>query len=242
MLEITKFLWVKERSLVVTTLLRKFAFLTCLLAVSFSIPLAPLWAAEVDFSCVSSKVKGKTQVNANHKEYDIVIENRCPGPVYWSMCIERMDPWTNEVKAALTPSGILKVGKKAKVNLQTKKRLDATRSRQDYQEFYLDIGYAIKPPAKARCVASGCESKRRSLRTKFRANDAAWQKANKTLVGRISTECPQSGWDNSEQEVCAAKIRNSAQGSMDRFIQEEKELKSRMATIDPEQCQVYGGD
>jgi len=187
--------------------LRKFAFLTCLLAVSFSIPLAPLWAAEVDFSCVSSKVKG-----------------------------------TNEVKAALTPSGMLKVGKKAKVNLQTKKRLDATRSRQDYQEFYLDIGYAIKPPAKARCVASGCESKRRSLRTKFRANDTAWQKATKTLEGRISTECPQSGWDNSEQEVCAAKIRNSTQGSMDRFIQEEKELKSRMATIDPEQCQVYGGD
>lgn len=217
----------------------KLAFLTTLLTVSLSLPVTLLQAEETDFSCMSHKVKGKIQVNDNYQEFDIILENRCPGPVYWSMCIERMDPWTHEVGVALTPSGVLKVEKKSKVNLQMKKRPDHSRTRHAYQEFYLNVGYAVKPPANARCVASGCESKKRNLRMKFRTNDAAWQKKKIALAARIATECPQSGWDNSTQRMCEAKIRESSQASMDQYAQTEKELKNKLSALDPEQCQVH---
>jgi len=73
-------------------LFREFAFLTILFAVSVLVPVTLLQAEETDFSCMSYRVKGKIQVSANYKEFDIILENRCHGSVYWSMCIERMDP------------------------------------------------------------------------------------------------------------------------------------------------------
>jgi len=220
-------------------LFRKITFLTILFAVSASIPVTTLQAEEVDFSCMSYKVKGKTQVSDNYLEYDIVLENRCPGSVYWSMCIERMDPWTNEIQVGLTPSGKVEMHKKSKVNLQMKRRWDKSDTRSAYQEFYLSIGYAIKPPANARCVASECESKKRNLRTKFRKNDSDWFKAREALAARISTECPQSSWDGKTQEVCEAKIRENSQAQMDQFEQKDEELKNKMWAVDRERCQVH---
>ncbi len=224
------------------TLFRKFAFLTILFAVSVSIPVTLLQAEEVDFSCMSYKVKGKIQVSEKYKEYDIGIHNRCPGSVYWSMCIERMDPWTNEIQVALTPSGMLEMQKKTRVNLQMKKRMDKSNTRHAFQEFYLSVGYALKPPANARCVASGCEAKKLSLRTKFRKNDADLHKLKTALAARISTECPQSSWDGSTQEICEAKIRKNSQPQMDQFAQINKELKNKLSAVDREQCQVHAGD
>jgi len=218
---------------------RKLAFLTILFTVSISLPVTLLQAEETDFSCMSYRVKGKIQVSANYKEFDIILENRCPGSVYWSMCIERMDPWTHEVGVALTPSGVLEMEKKSRVNLQMKKRQDHSGTRHAYQEFYFNVGYAVKSPANASCVASGCESKRRSLRAKFRTNDTAWQKKKMALAARMATECPQSGWDNSTQSICEAKIRESSQASMDQFAQTDRELKNEMSALDPEQCQVH---
>jgi hypothetical protein len=93
-------------------LFRKFAFLTILFAVSVLVPVTLLQAEEVDFSCMNYLVKGKTQVSEHYKEFDIVLENRCPGTVYWSMCIERMDPWTNEIQVGLNPSGKIEMNKK----------------------------------------------------------------------------------------------------------------------------------
>ena len=212
-----------------------------LFAVGVSIPVRYLPAEEVDFSCMSHQVKGKTQFSAHRKEYDIILDNGCPGSVYWSMCIELMDPWTNEIQVALTPSGKLQMEKQSRVNLQMKKILDKSRARHAFQAFYLNVGYALNPDASGRCVASGCESDRRSLRTKFRANDAAWQKAKEVLAARLTTDCPQSGWDSSAQEVCEAKIRNSSQAPMDQFAQQEKELKNKIAAVDPERCQVHAG-
>ena len=65
------------------------AAVACLLLVPGK---AELRAAETDFSCMSHEVRGKIQVAERYKEYDVIVQNRCPGPVYWSMCIERMDP------------------------------------------------------------------------------------------------------------------------------------------------------
>ncbi len=219
----------------------KFAFLTGLFAVGVSTPLTHLPAAEVDFSCINYLVKAKIQVSEHLKEYDIVLDNRCPGTVYWSMCIERMDPWTNELQEAITPSGILEKDKKSRVNLQMKKRLDESRSRQAFKEFYVQVGYTIKPPAIAHCVATGCEAMRRGLRTKFSANDAAWQRAKKAQVARISTECPQSGWDSSAQDNCAFEIRKNDLPSMERFAQKRDELTTKISAVDPEVCQLHGG-
>ena len=118
------------------TLLTKFVFSSILFAVSVSIPVTLLQAEEVDFSCMSYIVKGKTQVSENYKEYDIAVHNRCPGAVYWSMCIERMDPWTNEVQVGLTPSGKIEKQKKTRVNLQMKQRWDESGTRDAYQAFH----------------------------------------------------------------------------------------------------------
>ena len=117
------------------TLFRKFTFLTILCAVGVAIPVTHLPAEEVDFSCISYQVKGKIQVSTHRKEYDIVLENSCPGSVYWSMCIELMDPWTNEIQVALTPSGKLEMEKQSRVNLQMKNLLDESRTRYAFQSF-----------------------------------------------------------------------------------------------------------
>ena len=45
----------------------------------------------------------------------------------------------------------------------------------------------------------------------------------------------------STQDVCAAKIRNSSQGPMDQFAQQEKELKNKIEAVDRERCQVHAG-
>jgi len=223
------------------TLFRKFTFLTILCAVGVAIPVTHLPAEEVDFSCISYQVKGKIQVSTHRKEYDIVLENSCPGSVYWSMCIELMDPWTNEIQVPLTPSGKLQMQKQSRVNLLMKNVLDQSSDRRAFQAFYLSIAYALNPEANVRCVASECESNRRSLRTKFRANDTAWQKAKKELTARLSAECPQSDWDSSKQEACEAKILESSQAPMDQFAQIEKELKNQIAAVDRERCQVHAG-
>jgi hypothetical protein len=223
------------------TLFRKFAYITIFFAVSVSIPVTLVQAEEVDFSCMSYNVKGKTQVSENYKEYDIVVHNRCPGSVYWSMCIERMDPWTNEIQVPLTPSGRLEKQKKTRVNLQMKQRRDKSGTREAYQAFYLDIGYAINSAASARCVASGCESKKRSLRKEFRKNDTEWHKLKTALTARVSNEC-QSGWDSSSMDVCEARIREGSLAQLDQFAQKDKELKNKLSAVDREQCQVYASE
>jgi hypothetical protein len=225
----------------VRTLFRKFVFFSVMFATGAFIPITYLYAEEVDFSCMDNKAKSKIQV-ANHlKEYDIVLKNQCPGPVYWSMCIERMDPWTNKLQAALTPSGVIQVGKKSKVNLQLKKRTDDSSPRQLFTEFYFSVGFTRNPPAKAHCFASECESKKQKLRTKFRLNDTAWQKAKEALMTRLSIECPQTGWKTTKADECEAGIRDSNQAAMDQFAQTEEKLKSSISAIDPEQCMVHGG-
>lgn len=229
-----------EWSPVMKTLFRKFALLITLIAVIFSIPVTLLHAEEVDFSCMSYHVKGKIQVSERYKEFDIVLNNHCPGAVYWSMCIERMHPWTNEIQEELTPSGLLQKDKKSRVNLQMKKRPDKSQSRQAFQTFYLDVGYALKPPAQPRCGASDCESKLSGLREKFRTHDVAWQKAITTMATRISTECPQSGWDKNPQTECETKIRSSNQASMHQFAQKDQELKNKMSEVGADRCQIYG--
>jgi hypothetical protein len=223
------------------TLFMKITFLTILFVVSVSIPMTLLQAEEVDFSCMSHLVKGKTQVSEHYKEFDIVMENRCPGTVYWSMCIERMDPWTNKIQVGLNPSGKIEMHKKSKVNLQAKRLWDESQERHSFQEFYVSIGYALKPPATAKCVASGCESKKRSLRKIFRKNDQDWHKAKTALAARMATECPQSSWDGSTQEACEAELRKASQAQMDEYAQKEKDLKDKMWGVDRDLCQVYGG-
>jgi hypothetical protein len=78
-------------------------------------------AAEVDLSCASHTALGKIQVAERYKEYDVVLHNRCPGPLYWSMCIERIDPQSHEIVEVHTPSGFLEAEQKSRVNLQLKK-------------------------------------------------------------------------------------------------------------------------
>jgi hypothetical protein len=220
-------------------ILKSGALFISLAAVGITIPLTDLQAEEVDFSCMSYLVREKVQVSKKYKEVDIVLQNRCPGAVYWSMCIEQISPLTDIIEEELTFSGFLEKEKKTRVNLQMKKLTDESRSPPVFEELYLNVGYAIQSAAKASCVARECEAKKSKLKTQFRKNDDSWQAAKKALSARIAKECPQSGWGKQAQETCEAEIRSSSQADMDSFAQKEKELKQQLMGVAPELCRVY---
>jgi hypothetical protein len=230
-----------RRNLAMKTYPKQIAFLASLIVIGVSIPVMPPQAEEVDYSCMRRSVVGKIQVIEKLKEYDVILENRCPGPVYWSVCIERMDPWTNEILETHALSGQAQADKKSRINMQMEKSMDASQSRHAYQEFYVNFEYAIKPPANGQCVASECEPKKQGLRAEIRTNYKAWQKVINALAAQLSTECSESSWDSSAQDSCEAEIRKTRQPELDLFAQKEKELKGRLAVIDRERCQVYGG-
>jgi hypothetical protein len=198
-------------------------------------------AEEVDFSCMSYKVWGKGHVSADYRDFDVVIYNRCPGAVFWSMCIERIDPWSNEIVETHEPTGYVEVDKKARVNLQLRKSPRKSQFRNRYQEFYVNIGYAVEMPVSSDCFASRCETDKRDLRAQVRANEAAWDRAEKSLTARIKSECSESGWDASHEE-CEATVRETNQAEMDQYPLIDEELREKMAAIDPEQCQLWSGD
>ena len=222
-------------------ILIKTGFPAILIFVLFFIYTTAAQAEEVDFSCMSYKVWGKGHVSANFKDYDIVVYNRCPGAVYWSMCMERVDPWTNKIVEPHEPTGYIDVDKKARVNLQLHKSTNKSQFRNRFQEFYVSLGYALEMPVSSECFARECETQKRDLRAQVRANETAWERAEKSLAARIKSECPESGWDKSHEE-CEATLREANQAEMDQFPLKDQELREQMAAIDPEHCQVWSGE
>ncbi len=208
------------------------------LSVSFSAHSA--LAAEVDFSCMKERVRGIIQVSDRYKEYDIIMRNQCPGAVYWSMCIERLDPWTHKTLETHNPTGMIEAEKKARVNIQMKKTPNAANNLARFQEFYVNFDYAINQPAKASCIASQCEAKKRTLRAQLSANGSAWQQAEQALADRIGQACPDTGWESAKED-CEKEILEANQEKMDAFAQKDEALKQQMADIDPELCEVHGG-
>ncbi|NCF62297.1 MAG: hypothetical protein GWP58_05560 [Gammaproteobacteria bacterium] len=198
-------------------------------------------AAEVDFSCMEESVRGKPLVTDRYKEYDVNIQNTCPGSAYWSMCIERLDPWTYKVLETHTPSGLVEEGKKARVNLHMKRGPEWMQFRNRFQPFYVNIAYGIKTPAKASCRAAMCEQKKSSLRAEILANEKAWLNANKSLEKKIASECPGTGWETEEQSKCEAGVRKASQAEMVQFVRKDVVLREQVANVDPVQCQVYAG-
>jgi hypothetical protein len=219
----------------------KTGFPAILIFVLFFIPVTAAQAEEVDFSCMNYKVWGKGHVSANFKDYDIVIYNRCPGAVYWSMCIERIDAGTNKIVETHEPTGYIDIDKKARVNLQLPKNPLKSQFRNRFQEFYVNVGYALEMPVSADCRGSQCETQKRDLRAQVKANEAAWERAEKSLAARIKSECPESGWDASHEE-CEAKLREVSQAEMEQFPLKDQELREELAAIDPERCKVWSGD
>jgi hypothetical protein len=199
-------------------------------------------AAEVDFSCMSYKVWSNEHTSSQFMDSDVVLHNRCPGAVYWAMCIERMDPFTNKIVETHTPTGYLEAQKKARVNLHLRRGADEWRFRNRFEEFYVNFGYAIEMPVSADCFASQCEAKKRDLRAQVRTNEAAWERAAKSLNVQISNECPNSGWDTTPAEECEAAVREASQTEMELFPMRDQELRTQMAVIDREHCQVHSGE
>jgi hypothetical protein len=202
----------------------------------------PAHAAEVDFSCMSFKVWGKGHVSDQFKSYDIVIKNECPGAVYWAMCIERLDHDNHTVVETHNPAGYVEVDKKARVNLQMKRKLEKNLFHNRYQAFYVDIGYAIEPPATPSCHANSCEQKKRGLRAEIQTNEAAWKKTENHLDLKIEEDCPNSGWDAAKYKECSSEIRELNNDQIEGYVLKDDELRAQMAAIDPENCQVYSGE
>jgi len=198
-------------------------------------------AAEVDFSCMSYKVWPKSHVSSQYMSYDIVIQNSCPGAVYWAMCIERLDPNTSKVIETHNPTGFVEVDKKARVNLNLYKKAGNDVFRNRFQEFYVDIGYSIDSLPVSHCYAKPCEAKKSTLRKAIKTNEAAWEQAEKKLNAKIAADCPDTGWDKVNPSECASKVRESSKDDFKAFAEKDRELRNQMAEIDPEICKVYSG-
>lgn len=215
------------------------AVLACACILLFS---APIRASDIDFSCMGYKVWGKGYVSNQFMSYDIVLRNQCPGAVYWTMCIERIDPNSFRIVETHNPSGYVEKGKTARVNLNLKKGNPPSKFRNRYQEFYVDIGYAIDGGATPSCNAARCEREKRSLRAEIKANEKAWEQAARSRAARIKNECPDSGWDSVLSEECEKKARSASKSEMQRFSDRDQDLREQMAAIDPRNCQVYSGE
>lgn len=213
---------------------------SCLLLTSGPLELR---AAETDFSCMSHEVRGKIQVAERYREYDVNVQNGCPGPVYWAMCIERVDPLSHKVLEVHTPTGYLEAEQKSRVNLQMKQGPERMTFRKRYQEFYVNVGYAVDAAASAACVASACEAEQRGVRAQLDANTAAWEKADRNLTERLAKECPQSGWGKTEEvETCEAGIREGVQAELEQYSATDAELRGQLQDEGLERCRVHGGD
>ena len=203
----------------------------------------PTLAQEADLSCMSYRVLDKIQVAERYREFDVIVTNSCPGAVYWTMCIERLDSRNQKILESHTPSGYVEKDEKSRVNLQMKKSGNDGEFRQRFQEFYVNVGYGIERAASAKCMASVCETQKRETRKQSRANLAAWEQLEKELAAKLAAECPESGWGVTEEvESCRAGIREAAQPELDRFEQADTELRERIESGDPAYCQVHGGD
>lgn len=196
--------------------------------------------SEVDFSCMKSFVRAKIVTTDRYKEYDVVLHNQCPGAVYWSMCIERINPWTRAIVESHTPTGYLEPEKKSRVNVQMK-RDPENRFRNRYQEFYVNLGFAIDAAAKSPCSARQCETLNGPIIKKVRANESDWKKAKEALAAKLKSECPDSGWENSQRINCEEENRAASQESMGLFEQTDKDLRQQLAETEPEHCRLYGG-
>lgn len=215
------------------------AILTLLTALPFA---SLAQADDVDFSCMSYKVWSKSHVSNQYRSYDIVVQNDCPGAVYWAMCIERLDLNTHKVIETHNPTGYVDEGKKARVNLNLKQDMTQSRFRNRFQEFYVDIGYSIDGLPVARCYAKQCEAEKSALRSEISANEKAWKEAEKSFHAKISAECPDTGWDQETHDECVSNLMSDSDSRLEVFAATDQELREQMAAIDPDTCQVYSGE
>jgi len=210
--------------------------------VLFFFPVMAAEAADVDYSCMNYKVWDKEHSSNQYKDTDVVLQNRCPGSVYWSMCIERVDPWTGKILETHDLVGFIEAEKKARVNLHLQKSKNRTQFRNRFQEFYVSFGYGIKKHTRAVCTARQCENKKQGLREQIRANETAWQRAENSMTAQIAAECPDPGWDPTNHQECATRIREASHGKMNAYPLKDQELREKMSAVDPERCQAWSGE
>ena len=219
----------------------KTASYTLFLSAFFTIPAWAQGAAEVDFSCMTEQVRPIIQVTDQHREFDLVVRNECPGAVNWAMCVERLDPWTHRVLETHTPLGYVEAGKRSRVNLQMK----ATPSPDGYenraQEFYMSVAYAIQGQPEATCVARACEAQKQKLRAEQSRNSAAWRKARRALEARVESECPEHGWNTDDVKACRQAVVDAASEQMMAFEEADNAVREQLNAIDPDTCTVHGG-
>ena len=196
-------------------------------------------AEETDFTCIEENVLAKTMVSERYREFDVTLKNDCPGPVNWTMCIEKMDPFTHRVTETLTPSGQIARDKKFRINMQMQKLEDQQNKLSGYEEFYVNVVYDIHEGLAPSCVARRCETEKRPVREQIRANLRQWQKAKDATSQKLSTECPKSGWSDSQREKCMSQIQKEAQPTIAEYEKKDRELKRQLAGIEPETCTIH---
>jgi hypothetical protein len=190
-------------------------------------------------ACIHQEVLPKTMVTQRHQEFDVVLESKCADPVKWTMCIERMDPFTNRVSETLTPSGEIEKGDKFRINLQMKKQEDRAMGLAGYDAFYLNVVYSTGAELPPSCVALECENEKRYVREKMRSNERARQRAEEALNRKMKSECPQSDWSAAQQEKCMSRIQKEGKPELEQLTQTDRELRLELSQINPEKCQLH---
>ena len=196
-------------------------------------------AEDIDYSCIEETVKPKTRVTQNYQEFDLVLNNDCPGPVYWTMCIERMSPFNHRVLETLTPSGQLAKDKKTRVNLQMHQMEDKANKLAGYEEFYFTVTYGLDQGARPNCAALSCENAKKSVRSEIRSNLRSLQSAQDAADRKAAADCPKTGWSSGQQENCMAKVQKEAKEGLQVYQDRATELNEKLATIEPERCTVH---
>jgi hypothetical protein len=217
-----------------------FAISALFLCLASPLPISAAESGAVDFSCMRDSVRGKTQVSDRYKEYDVVLDNRCPGGAYWMMCIERIDPWSRKIVEVHNPAGYIDAERRSRVNMQMKKGPDG-QFRNRFQQFYVNVAYAIDSAADVSCVARQCEAQNKPLIDRLTENDRAIQRAEQELTARIEAECPDTGWDGAVRDNCEAEIRKASQDSFVLLEGTEQQLREQLANTAPAYCQLHGG-
>lgn len=220
----------------------KSGFPALLAVVTLMMPLTAAYSSDIDFSCMKYRAWGKPHVSDRYHEFDIVLHNQCPGSAYWTMCIERMDSDTHRVLETHHPTGYIEPEQKARVNLLLKRNSQEEQFRGRFQEFYVNIGFDIDGAADVACYASQCEVKKRDIRTKIKANEAAWEKAENRLTAMVTEQCPDSAWEINSKEECEITLRSAEENEMEQYLATDQVLREQLAGIDPERCKAWSGD
>jgi len=201
-------------------------------------PLVFLWSsihAQSDFSCVQQELIQKQQVNQSYLEFDIRISNQCKRPVSWSICVEKINPWTRQIVGTIDPSGTVNPGDSPRINLLMNRQRNPVGPEMEYEKFYFNMAYADSPGTTAACVATECEREKGPLMIQLNEVNADLQKALQQRDQQVEKSC--RGGDVSDSS-CEQKVTQIDKPYRDSLRSKVAEIQAQLDANTEPYCQL----